>query len=164
MPIKCQLVFSKVGQDCFRALCDCSRRSLQLLRVSGWRYLTQNYVLIFIRDREEALKDDFPLEDSAYDDEDEEDEWAGDDTAWNDEAEPDDETDVKDEQSAYLEFLNEEVRKWSLARIWKPLTFCRLKSSKIWMTTTPMMSLGRKASSKLLSIRSNLTSSFAMPS
>jgi importin-7 len=75
------------------------------------RYLKQNYVLIPVQDREEALKDDFPLEDSAYDDEDEEDEWAGDDTAWNDETEPDDETDVKDEQSAYLEFLNEEVRK-----------------------------------------------------
>ena len=63
-------------------------------------------------DREEALKDDFPLEDSAYDDEEEEDEWAGDDTTWNEETEPDDETDGKDEQTAYLEFLNEEAQKF----------------------------------------------------
>ena len=61
------------------------------------------------KDREEALKDDFPLEGSAYDDEDEEDEWAGDDTAWNDETEVEDETDGRDESSAYLEFLNEEA-------------------------------------------------------
>jgi importin-7 len=104
-------VFSKAGRDYFKESCVCSRPSLQLPRVSVRRYLNQKYVLIPIQDREEALKDDFPLEDSAYDDEDEEDEWAGDDTAWNDETEPDDETDVKDEQSAYLEFLNEEVSK-----------------------------------------------------
>ncbi len=62
-----------------------------------------------VEDREEALKDDFPLEGSAYDDEDEEEEWGGDDTAWNDEAEVEDETDGRDESSAYLEFLNEEA-------------------------------------------------------
>tara|TARA_R110002060_G_scaffold25256_9_gene34495 strand:+ start:2067 stop:2276 length:210 start_codon:yes stop_codon:yes gene_type:complete len=44
----------------------------------------------------------------AYDD-DEDDEWAGDDTAWNDDNEPEDEADGKDESTAYLEFLNEEV-------------------------------------------------------
>ena len=62
-----------------------------------------------MKDREEALKDDYPLEGSAYDDEDEEDEWAGDDTAWNDETEVEDETEGRDESSAYLEFLNEEA-------------------------------------------------------
>ena len=66
-------------------------------------------ILIYFPDREEALKDDFPLEDSAYDDEDEEDEWAGDDTAWNDENEVEDEAEGRDESSAYLEFLNEEA-------------------------------------------------------
>jgi hypothetical protein len=60
-------------------------------------------------DRDEALKDDYPLEGSTYDDEDEDDEWAGDDTTWPDEDGADDETDGKDESSAYLEFLNEEV-------------------------------------------------------
>jgi hypothetical protein len=63
-------------------------------------------------DREEALKDDFPLEGSAYDDEDEDDEWAGDDNAWAEEDEQEEEQDAKDESSAYLEFLNEEAQKF----------------------------------------------------
>lgn len=63
------------------------------------------------QDREEALKDDYPLASSTYDDEeeDEEAEWAGDDQAWAEEEEVNDEVDGKDESSAYLEFLNEEV-------------------------------------------------------
>lgn len=66
-------------------------------------------------DREEALKDDYPLDGSAYDDdEDEEDPWAGDDNTWTEEAEAEDEVDGRDESSAYLEFLNEEA---SLTRI-----------------------------------------------
>lgn len=69
-------------------------------------YLVTSYI-----DREEALKDDYPLDGSAYDDdEDEDDAWAGDDTTWTEEAEPEDEVDGRDESSAYLEFLNEEVR------------------------------------------------------
>jgi hypothetical protein len=60
-------------------------------------------------DREEALKDDFPLDGSAYDDDEDEDEWAGDDTTWTEEVEAEDEVDGKDESSAYLEFLTEEV-------------------------------------------------------
>lgn len=65
-------------------------------------------------DREEALKDDYPLTGSTYDDDDEEedDEWAGDDTAWTEENEAEDEVDGKDESSAYLEFLNEEAAKF----------------------------------------------------
>jgi hypothetical protein len=60
-------------------------------------------------DREEALKDDYPLAGSTYDEyDDAEDEWAGDDSAWTEEPE-NDESDGKDESSAYLEFLNEEV-------------------------------------------------------
>lgn len=61
--------------------------------------------------RDEALKEDYPLAGDTYNDEesDEEDDWAGDDNVWTEEADNDD-TDGKDESSAYLEFLNEEVR------------------------------------------------------
>jgi hypothetical protein len=56
------------------------------------------------------LKDDYPLAGSSYEEDEDEDEWAGDDTTWAEEAEVEDEADGKDESSAYLEFLNEEVR------------------------------------------------------
>jgi hypothetical protein len=69
-------------------------------------------LLTIYLDREEALKDDFPLEGSAYDDDDDDDEWAGDDNAWTEEEEPEEEQDAKDESSAYLEFLNEEAQKF----------------------------------------------------
>ncbi len=69
-------------------------------------------MLTRILDREEALKEDFPLEGSAYDEEDEDDEWAGDDNAWTGEEEHQEEEDVRDESSAYLEFLNEEAQKF----------------------------------------------------
>ncbi|KAL3417133.1 importin [Phlyctema vagabunda] len=83
----------------------------------GWPRLLQGIVRLFqtlpsaMKNREEALKDDYPQDGDAYDDEDEEDEWAGDDTTWTDDAEGDDENDGKDESSAYLEFLNEEASK-----------------------------------------------------
>lgn len=65
------------------------------------------------KNREEALKDDdFALDGSAYDDDDEEDEWAGDDNTWAEEEEQEEEQDAKDESSAYLEFLNEEAKKF----------------------------------------------------
>jgi len=60
-------------------------------------------------ERDEILKDDFPLDGSAYDDLDDEEDWAGDDTEWNEENEPEEESDAKDESTAYLEFLNEEA-------------------------------------------------------
>lgn len=61
-------------------------------------------------ERDEVLKDDYPVDEGAYDDDDEE-LWAGDDNAWNEEETPEEESsDAKDESSAYLEFLNEEVR------------------------------------------------------
>jgi len=67
-----------------------------------------------VKNREEALKDDYPLSGSAYDDDEDndEDEWAGDDNTWSEEVDGDDETDGKDESSAYLEFLNEEAQKF----------------------------------------------------
>ena len=88
----------------------------------GWPRLLQGIVRLFqtlptaVKNREEALKDDYPLAGSAYDDDEEDDEaeWAGDDTAWTEEAENEEEVDAKDESTAYLEFLNEEV-----------CTFCR---------------------------------------
>lgn len=57
------------------------------------------------------MKEDYPLAGSAFgdDDDDDDDEWAGDDTTWADEAEAEDDVDGRDESSAYLEFLNEEV-------------------------------------------------------
>jgi len=85
---------------------------------TGWPRLLQGIVRLFQtlpaaqKKRDEILKDDFPLDGSAYDDDDEED-WAGeDDTAWNEETEPEEETDAKDESTAYLEFLNEEAQKF----------------------------------------------------
>jgi hypothetical protein len=81
----------------------------------GWPRLLQGIVRLFqtlpaaTKNREEALKDDYPLDDSAYDDEDDEEEWAGDEAAWNEEVEEPEESDAKDGHSAYLEFLNEEV-------------------------------------------------------
>jgi hypothetical protein len=90
-------------------LFDFSKHSQQRQRVSFNRYLLI-CLLTLCSDREEALKDDYPLEDSAYDDDDdEEDAWGGDDTTWTEEAEAEDEVDGRDESSAYLEFLNEEV-------------------------------------------------------
>lgn len=67
-------------------------------------------LLTIYLDREDALKDDYPLDGSTYDDDDEEDDaWAGDDAAWAEEPEVEDEASGRDESSAYLEFLNEEV-------------------------------------------------------
>lgn len=111
MLIKCLSVFSKAGRDCYKGSFVYFKHFLQLRRVS-----LDLIFQIFTNsssDREEALKDDFPLDGSAYDDEDEDDEWAGDDTAWTEEADAEDEGDGKDESSAYLEFLNEEVRPWT---------------------------------------------------
>lgn len=84
----------------------------------GWPRLLQGIVRLFqtlpaaTKNREEALKDDYPLDGSTYEEEDDDDEWGGDDTAWTEEREVDDESDVKDESSAYLEFLNEEAQKF----------------------------------------------------
>lgn len=58
-------------------------------------------------DREEATKEDDFVEETFEDEEEEEEEWEAD-TEWNVDGE-DAEGDVKDESTAYLEFLNEEV-------------------------------------------------------
>lgn len=61
-------------------------------------------------DREEALKDDFQFDSGTYGYDESEDEWDDEDANWTgaeDEEEPT--GDAKDESTAYLEFLNEEV-------------------------------------------------------
>lgn len=83
----------------------------------GWPRLLQGIVRLFqtlpaaLKNREEATKEEnFDLT-HEYEDEEDEDEWEGNDADWeneNDEAE-----DVKDESTAYLEFLNEEAAKFS---------------------------------------------------
>lgn len=64
------------------------------------------------------MKDDYGLDGTySYDDDEE---WGDDEAAWNAEEEVEEEpTDAKDESSAYLEFLNEEVSDC------RPLNVCR---------------------------------------
>lgn len=82
----------------------------------GWPRLLQGITILFntlpaaMKNREEALKDDFHLDSGTYGYDDEEEEWDGEDGNWNEEGEEEGNTDVKDESTAYLEFLNEEVR------------------------------------------------------
>jgi hypothetical protein len=65
-------------------------------------------------DREEALKDDFQFESGTYGYDDSEEEWDDEEANWGAaENEEEASTEAKDESTAYLEFLNEEV---SLAR------------------------------------------------
>jgi hypothetical protein len=60
-------------------------------------------------DREEALKDDFQYGDGTYGYDASEDEWDDEDTNWNGADNDEEPTETKDEGTAYLEFLNEEV-------------------------------------------------------
>jgi len=83
----------------------------------GWPRLLQGITVLFrtlpaaLKKREEALKDDFHFEPTSYDDYDDDDEdWNEDEAAWTGNNEPEEETtDAKDESTAYIEFLNEEV-------------------------------------------------------
>ncbi|KAI1328186.1 importin-beta domain-containing protein [Xylariaceae sp. FL0255] len=86
---------------------------------TGWPRLLQGITSLFktlpaaMKNREEALKDDFTFGADSYD-YDDDDEWAEDDTNWNAEEAPEEEqTDARDESTAYLEFLNEEAQKFS---------------------------------------------------
>lgn len=68
------------------------------------------------------MKDDYGLDASySYDDDEE---WGDDEAAWaaEDELEEDDTGDAKDESTAYLEFLSEEVGQFCRNDIWPPLT------------------------------------------
>ncbi|KAF3760016.1 putative Nmd5, karyopherin, a carrier protein [Cryphonectria parasitica EP155] len=83
----------------------------------GWPRLLTGITSLFktlptaVKNREDAMKDDYGLDANyTYDDDDE---WGDDDAAWTAEEEPEEEpTDAKDESSAYLEFLNEEAQKF----------------------------------------------------
>ncbi|PFH56452.1 hypothetical protein XA68_16482 [Ophiocordyceps unilateralis] len=85
----------------------------------GWPRLLQGITELFrtlpnaMKNREEALRDDFHLE-STYDYGDD-DEWGDEDANWNGEEEPVQEgaPETKDESKAYLEFLNDEAQKFS---------------------------------------------------
>lgn len=85
----------------------------------GWPKLLSGITILFktlpnaLKNREEALKDDFTFDPSAYDYEDE-DEWAEDDANWNADEGPAEEEpqDARDGSTAYLEFLNEEAQKF----------------------------------------------------
>ncbi|KAK1830277.1 armadillo-type protein [Podospora conica] len=84
----------------------------------GWPRLLQGITVLFstlpaaMKHREEALRDDYHLDSSYFGDGDEEeDEWNEDD-GWSAEGEQEGDTgDVKDESTAYLEFLNDEAQK-----------------------------------------------------
>lgn len=83
---------------------------------TGWPRLLQGITVLFRtlpnaeKNRAEAMKDDFTLDPGSYDYEDD-DEWDEDDANWNaDGDQEEDPSDVKDESTAYIEFLNEEVR------------------------------------------------------
>ncbi|KAM7205702.1 Armadillo-type fold [Rhypophila sp. PSN 637] len=88
----------------------------------GWPRLLQGITTLFstlpaaMKNREEALKDDFHLESGGYGYDDDDEEWAGDEGNWNEEADEEEDTsDAKDESTAYLEFLNEEAQKFGSA-------------------------------------------------
>lgn len=112
-------------------------------------------------DREEALRDDIHLE-SSYD-YGEEDEWDDDEVNWNaDEEDPSTETpETKDESTAYLNFLNEEVCcEPSIYGENGTLTTHRLRSSaELSMTSRRMISARILSFSSLPSTRLSLTSS-----
>lgn len=59
-----------------------------------------------------ALKDDFQFDTGTYGYDDEDDEWGDDEATWTagDDVEEEETSDAKDESTAYLEFLNEEVK------------------------------------------------------
>lgn len=86
---------------------------------TGWPRLLQGITSLFktlpsaLKNREEALKEDFTYDSNNYDYEDD-DEWADDDTNWNaEEGGEGEQADARDESTAYLEFLNEEAAKFS---------------------------------------------------
>lgn len=58
------------------------------------------------------MKDDYQFDSGNYGYDDDDDEWGDDEATWaaEDDAEEEEQSDAKDESTAYLEFLNEEVR------------------------------------------------------
>jgi hypothetical protein len=63
-----------------------------------------------VEDREEALKDDYQFDSGTYGYDESDDEWDDEEANWNGgENEEEPTAEAKDESTAYLEFLNEEV-------------------------------------------------------
>ncbi|KAK6198432.1 hypothetical protein LQW54_010260 [Pestalotiopsis sp. IQ-011] len=86
---------------------------------TGWPRLLQGVTILFrtlpnaMKNRDDALKDDYTYDAASYDFDDE-DEWAEEDTNWQIEEKPEEEPqEGRDESTAYLEFLNEEAAKFS---------------------------------------------------
>ncbi|KAF7520633.1 hypothetical protein G7054_g12705 [Neopestalotiopsis clavispora] len=86
---------------------------------TGWPRLLQGVTILFrtlpnaMKNRDDALKDDYTYDAGSYD-YDDEDEWAEEDTNWQTEEKPEEEPqEGRDESTAYLEFLNEEAAKFS---------------------------------------------------
>ncbi|ETS77667.1 hypothetical protein PFICI_09729 [Pestalotiopsis fici W106-1] len=86
---------------------------------TGWPRLLQGVTILFrtlpsaMKNRDDALKDDYTYDAGSYD-YDDEDEWAEEDTNWQLEEKPEEEPqEGRDESTAYLEFLNEEAAKFS---------------------------------------------------
>ncbi|KAI1003843.1 putative importin [Podosphaera aphanis] len=85
----------------------------------GWPRLLQGAIRLFqalpaaVKKREDALRDDYSLGDKYGDDELADNEWAAEGTDWNEEDEDEEEAEeveVKDESSAYINFLSEEAQ------------------------------------------------------
>lgn len=86
---------------------------------TGWPRLLQGVTVLFrtlpsaMKNRDDALKDDYTFDAGSYD-YDDEDEWAEEDTNWQVEEKTEEEPqESRDESTAYLEFLNEEAAKFS---------------------------------------------------
>ncbi|KAF3015810.1 hypothetical protein E8E14_000642 [Neopestalotiopsis sp. 37M] len=86
---------------------------------TGWPRLLQGVTILFrtlpnaMKNRDDALKDDYTYDAGSYD-YDDEDEWAEEDSNWQTEEKPEEEPqEGRDESTAYLEFLNEEAAKFS---------------------------------------------------
>jgi hypothetical protein len=86
---------------------------------TGWPRLLQGVTILFrtlpsaMKNRDDALKDDYTYDAGSYD-YDDEDEWAEEDTNWQLEEKAEEEPqESRDESTAYLEFLNEEAAKFS---------------------------------------------------
>ncbi|GAW15394.1 hypothetical protein ANO14919_048030 [Xylariales sp. No.14919] len=85
---------------------------------TGWPRLLSGITSLFrtlpnaMKNREEALKEDFTFDPNSYDVEDDE-EWGDEDANWAAEGPEEEQNEGRDESTAYLEFLNEEAQKFS---------------------------------------------------
>lgn len=81
-----------------------------------------------MQDREEALKDDFQYDGGTYGYDESDDEWDDEEANWNGGEEEEPAAETKDESTAYLDFLNEEV---SIAWPWTDISFFPVSPSNL---------------------------------